>query len=158
MRDYYAILNLTPNASKRAIKNAYRKEAFKWHPDKNKSYEAIERMQLINEAYLILKDDEARLKYDKEYKRYQNFKKQHHSIKKASPASSSASKEQYTFDDDVLNNWIKNARKQAKEMVRMSIDDLIGMSKFAFRSAWDATKYYALTLVVLSFILLAIAK
>ncbi len=160
MQDYYAILNLQLNASKAEIKNAFRKEALKWHPDRNKSSEAIERMQLINEAYLILKDDEARLKYDKEYKRYQNFKRQQQSTRSTQASSSytSSSKEEYTFNDDVLNDWIKKAKKQAKNMVIMSIDDLMGMSKSAFGSAWDATKYHILTLIVLSFVLLAIAK
>ena len=146
MHNYYEILKIKPDASKEIIKKAFREEALKWHPDRNKSPEARERMQLINEAYLILKDDEARFKYDIEYQRYHNFKEQ----------NSSYREEEYAFDDETLNDWIKKARVQAKEMVKMSIDDLVGMSKVAFSSAWEATKYHVLVLIVLSFILIAI--
>jgi len=67
MIDYYALLNIDYTASKKDIKKAYKREAFKWHPDKNKSDEANRKMQLINEAYLILKDNDAKLRYDKEH-------------------------------------------------------------------------------------------
>ena len=159
MCDYYAILNLSPNATAAQIKSAFRKEALKWHPDRNKSLDAINKMQLINEAYLILKDEEARSKYDREYKRYQNFKSQQKTTRDVhSSTSSTSSNNQYKFDDDVLNDWIKKARKQARDMVRMSVDDLVGMSKSAIGSAWEATKYHILVLIVLSFVLFAIAK
>jgi hypothetical protein len=102
---------------------------------------------------LILKDDEARLKYDKEYKSYYNSKEQNHTSKNTDYSS-----KEYSFEDDVLNDWVKKAKEQAKEMVRMSIDDLVGMSKSAFGAVWDATKYHIFTLILLSFILLAISK
>ena len=48
MIDYYAILNIEHNATKKEIKTAFKKEALKWHPDRNSSPEATARMQLIN--------------------------------------------------------------------------------------------------------------
>ncbi len=146
MHDYYAVLNIKSTASKKEIRKAFRQEALKWHPDRNKSPEATEKMQLINEAYLILYDDEARLKYDKEYQHYHNFKKQETSFKE----------EEYSFDDEILHDWIEKAKSQAKEMAKMSIDDLIGMSKVAFNSAWDKTKLAILIGIVLNILFLLI--
>jgi len=68
--NHYQTLGVSVNASKDEIKKAYRQLALKFHPDRNKSPDAHERFIEINEAYLILFDDEARAKYDREYKYY----------------------------------------------------------------------------------------
>jgi len=64
MKDYYAILGLEKTASLRDIKGAYRILAKKYHPDVNKSAEAAQRMQSVNEAYAILGDPIRRAEYD----------------------------------------------------------------------------------------------
>eukprot|EP00993_Chasmostoma_nieuportense_P005580 NODE_6202_length_561_cov_1.149770_g6037_i0.p1 GENE.NODE_6202_length_561_cov_1.149770_g6037_i0~~NODE_6202_length_561_cov_1.149770_g6037_i0.p1 ORF type:complete len:165 (+),score=32.01 NODE_6202_length_561_cov_1.149770_g6037_i0:28-495(+) len=53
-RDYYADLGISRNATPEQIKQAYRKEAMKWHPDRNKSPEAAGRFKRISEAYSAL--------------------------------------------------------------------------------------------------------
>ncbi|MFP3985556.1 MAG: DnaJ domain-containing protein, partial [Candidatus Bathyarchaeia archaeon] len=63
-RDYYEVLNMPRDASKEAIKKAYRKLALKYHPDRNKSPEAAEKFKEISEAYAVLSDDEKRMRYD----------------------------------------------------------------------------------------------
>jgi len=62
--DYYEILGIPRNASKEEIKQAYRKLALKYHPDRNKSPDAEEKFKLISEAYAVLSDDEKRRIYD----------------------------------------------------------------------------------------------
>ena len=42
---------------------AYRKQCIKWHRDKNINIDTTQRMQGINQAYLILKDEETRSKF-----------------------------------------------------------------------------------------------
>ena len=64
-RDYYEVLNVPKNASKKEIKKAYRKLALKYHPDRNKSPEAVEKFKEISEAYAVLSDDEKRVQYDR---------------------------------------------------------------------------------------------
>ena len=62
MKNYYKILGLPNNASKDAVKKAYRKLAMKYHPDKNEAKSAHEKFILINEAYAYLSDDRPTVK------------------------------------------------------------------------------------------------
>ena len=63
-RDYYEILNVARNASKDEIKNAYRKLALQYHPDRNKASDAEEKFKEISEAYAVLSDDQKRAQYE----------------------------------------------------------------------------------------------
>jgi len=63
-RDYYDVLSVSRNSSKEDIKNAYRKLALQYHPDRNKSPDAEEKFKEISEAYAVLSDDEKRRQYD----------------------------------------------------------------------------------------------
>lgn len=63
--DFYEILQVQPTAEQEVINGAYKKLATKYHPDVNKSPEAIRRMQLINAAYEILGDATKRAEYDR---------------------------------------------------------------------------------------------
>jgi len=61
---YYEILGIPKDASKDVIKDAYRKLALQYHPDRNKSPGAEEKFKEISEAYAVLSDDEKRQQYD----------------------------------------------------------------------------------------------
>ncbi len=63
-RDYYEVLGVQRGVSKDEIKDAYRKLAMQFHPDRNKSPEAEERFKEISEAYAVLSDDQKRQQYD----------------------------------------------------------------------------------------------
>jgi len=63
-RDYYDVLGVSRNSGKDEIKQAYRKLALKYHPDRNKTPEAEEKFKEISEAYAILSDEEKRKVYD----------------------------------------------------------------------------------------------
>lgn len=66
MKDYYQILGVPENASQDEIKAAFRKLAFKHHPDMNRGNEkqAEEKFKEINEAYGVLGDEGKRQQYD----------------------------------------------------------------------------------------------
>jgi len=63
---HYSQLGLSNTASDVEVRQAFRKLAFKWHPDKNigKEVEAAEKFRKVSEAYEVLKDSEKRGKYD----------------------------------------------------------------------------------------------
>lgn len=63
-RDYYEVLGVPKTASKDEIKDAYRKLALQYHPDRNKAPEAEEKFKEISEAYAVLSDEEKRAQYD----------------------------------------------------------------------------------------------
>jgi molecular chaperone DnaJ len=64
--DYYDILGVQKNVGQEEIKKAYRKQALKYHPDKNAGDKAAEeRFKEINEAYVVLSDPEKREVYDR---------------------------------------------------------------------------------------------
>jgi DnaJ-class molecular chaperone len=63
--DYYQILGVDQKASAKQIKNAYRKLAFQYHPDRNdKNPAAAEKMKSVNEAYAVLSNADKRREYD----------------------------------------------------------------------------------------------
>lgn len=62
--DYYAILQVHPDAEKEVIGAVYRKLAAKYHPDVSHSPDAVEKMRQINMAYEVLSDPVKRQMYD----------------------------------------------------------------------------------------------
>ena len=63
-KNYYEILGIPKDASTDVIKDAYRKLALQYHPDRNKSPGAEEKFKEISEAYAVLSDDAKRQQYD----------------------------------------------------------------------------------------------
>lgn len=76
MKNFYRILEIEPNASKQAIKQAYKKLARKYHPDVLPSQaredpSLLKKIQEINEAYNTLSDDQKRQRYDQTLTAYE---------------------------------------------------------------------------------------
>ncbi len=63
-RDYYEVLGVPRDADQKAIKDAFRQLALKYHPDRNKEPGASDRFKEIAEAYAVLSDPNKRTEYD----------------------------------------------------------------------------------------------
>jgi len=65
-RDYYEILGVSRSASDTEIKSAYRRQAMKYHPDRNPGDAAAEEsFKEASEAYAVLADSDKRSAYDR---------------------------------------------------------------------------------------------
>lgn len=65
-QDYYKTLGVSKSSTDKEIKQAYRKLAQTYHPDKNPGDKAAEeKFKSINEAYEVLGNTENRAKYDR---------------------------------------------------------------------------------------------
>ena len=64
MKDLYSILGVQKSMNDSDIKKAYKKLAFQYHPDKNKSEDAETKFKDISEAYEVLSNSDKRRMYD----------------------------------------------------------------------------------------------
>jgi hypothetical protein len=65
MDDLYKRLGVSPKATQKEIRSAYRRRARAYHPDVSKSPETAAQFAKITEAYKILSDTERRARYDR---------------------------------------------------------------------------------------------
>ena len=62
---YWSLLGLAPGSNSEQLKQAFKREAKRWHPDLNSnSKNAEERFKWINEAYLVLSDPKKRFEWE----------------------------------------------------------------------------------------------
>lgn len=154
--DYYQILEIHLRSTSDEIKLAFRNQAIKWHPDRNPGIDTTHKMQIINEAYLILKDPEARLIYDVEYLKFKEFNRENHFEKKSD--SKNDFKTEYEFYDEILKRWVLNARNQSIELARQTIIDFKGMAKVGLKEGYKASKDVFIYYVITSVIILILTK
>uniref|UniRef100_A0A0D6R9Y9 J domain-containing protein n=1 Tax=Araucaria cunninghamii TaxID=56994 RepID=A0A0D6R9Y9_ARACU len=69
--NFYKVLGLKPDCSTSELRNAYKKLAMRWHPDRwsglgnaKAAEESKKKFQAIQEAYSVLSDDSKRFLYD----------------------------------------------------------------------------------------------
>ena len=158
-KDYYKILEITESASKEELKAAFKKLAIKWHPDKNPGIDTTSKMQELNEAYLVLKDKEGRERYDVEYKNFRQYNKRKESTAKAERQKTAQNQPSqsgqnpfdyadYEINDEVLRKWMDNARKQAVNLAKQSIEELKGMVVVGVKEGYKAILYQILGVII----------
>jgi len=146
-KDYYKILEVGKKSSIEEIKAAFKKQAIKWHPDKNPDFDTTSKMQEINEAYLILKDIEGRERYDKEYVKYQEFYSKDNELKN-----------EYEFSDEILKKWMTNARRQAIDLAIQTIKEVGEISITASKAAGSKILELVIAYSIFGFLFLILAK
>jgi curved DNA-binding protein CbpA len=156
--DYYAILEIQQGATAEQVREAYKKQVRIWHPDVNKSTNATARMQKINEAYLILKDAEARQLYDGEFNRYKSFMAMSFKTYNEPSGKEQTTSPHFEVYDATLLKWMANARQQGAELVKKSMEDLIGISKASGTAMANEFFPGLVRLIVFSVIVLILVK
>lgn len=63
-QDYYKVLGLERGATIKEIKKAFRSLALKYHPDKSKDPDAVNKFRTVAEAYEVLRDPVRRKQYE----------------------------------------------------------------------------------------------
>lgn len=131
-KDYYKILGLTTNrVNPQEIKNAYKEQAKKYHPDLNGGNRKFEeRFKDINEAYKVLSDSNSKRKYDRIW--YSNIGKKNKVGRKAPNSSKEALMEMFFGTTDTKigssNKVIKGENITTE--INVSIEDaFLGTSK-----------------------------
>jgi len=64
-RDYYEVLGVGRDATDEQVRKAFRKLAFKYHPDHNRDDGAEDKFKEVSEAYEVLSDSSKRAGYDR---------------------------------------------------------------------------------------------
>lgn len=116
MKNYYEILGVKPNADSEVIKSAFRKSVKKWHPDCNPAPNASEKVRDIFEAYQILSNSGSRNQYDAVFNAIDN------SVR---------------YEDDKINEIIKNVYKNSEYFSEMSYEEVGLYMKIIFKRAPD---------------------
>ena len=63
--DPYDVLQVVPTADQEVVQAAYRALALKYHPDRDTTQRAANKMGDLNRAYAILRDERSRAAYDR---------------------------------------------------------------------------------------------
>ena len=94
-KDYYAIMGVNEAASQEEIKKAYRRLAFKYHPDKcleDKKKECEEKFKEMAAAYYVLGDEKRKKEYD-------DYKKGAYAFRSGPGSGDFASQAGFDFED-----------------------------------------------------------
>lgn len=155
-KDYYQILEIPFEASNEEIKAAFKKQALRWHPDRNQGRDTKAIMQDINEAYLVLKDGEARIRYDNEYKRFKAYQKTEGKFTAASSKENDFPEEtNYEFEDEILKRWMANAKEQASNLVSQTFEEIKVGARAAGKEMFQQFIGFAIIGVIFTIILRA---
>lgn len=110
-KDYYAILEITKDASSSQVKRAYRNLALKWHPDRvpgGAKEEAEQIFKEIVEAFYVIGNQESRMIYDRQRGFKSNFYKPPPPRPQANPSAQQAYSS--STDDVVLAEFYRKQR------------------------------------------------
>ena len=139
MKDYYGILEIKEESTQNEIKQSYRRLAFKWHPDKNPGNDTTKKMQEIIEANLILSNPEKRKRYDKHWHYYYGNKTGSNISNISNTSNTSKNRATYNTDE-TLFDWMHSAQTKSENLVKETLEDLLGMLNAAGKAAKEEAK------------------
>lgn len=149
--DCFSLFEINPNATDEEIRKAHRKVSILYHPDTNEDDSALEKMQVINQAFEKIKTQEKREEYknglynqEKEnYKQYQQKHKkqkqqrqeqtQHntssHQQSSTDPQKAIAPLDQTDIEEESFNHFLDAQSTDFKRMYYSYYYDLMSIAK-----------------------------
>ena len=132
----YDILGVASTATPDEIKDAYRRQAMKWHPDRNihNRSEAEDRFKEIGYAYKVLSDPQQRAEYDVYVSSQKNSTDQQHQKEPSFGAGMSDDDAEKMFFEQMLDLALELARRGydavtiAKTLVALDCPESIAKS------------------------------
>ena len=119
--NHYATLQVSTSASPDEIKQAYRRLAKEYHPDRNSASDASDRIVAINAAYEVLSDRGQRQRYDRD--RADRFHQRSTSRKQHASAPPNRS-ERGSASDERLQKWIRQVYRPIDRQVARILHSL----------------------------------
>lgn len=156
--DYYAVLQVDRYSTDLSIKAQYKKLAKTWHPDINASQNATAKMQEIIEAYLILGNNEARVKYNILYDKHAIYNSaEKNSEEEKTTYRENNKQENYKnpkFEDDpILYDWILKAKEQSKSILKQILSDTKGVASSGCLYTFKSLKVSFIVFVIIVILL-----
>ncbi len=116
--NHYQTLGLTPEATQKEIKQAYRRLAKTYHPDRCEEEDSHDKIIAINAAYEVLSNPRLKAAYDKTFshnraQRNEKAQQQYHRQRQKERQS-----------DDPISNWLKFVYYPVMQQVDKIIDPL----------------------------------
>ena len=146
IKDYYLILDISYPSSQEEIKTAFRRQAMRWHPDKNIGKDTNAIMQDIVEAYEVLINPVAKQLYDSEYLHWQRAR--------WSVTLCQKEEQKDEFENENLRQEVNCARKKAKDKKYWNelLNSLQQNGKTALTGAWKSARGYFIAMIIFSFL------
>ena len=133
MKDFYEILGVSPTASIDEIKKSYKILAKKYHPDKNKSSEAMEKFKEISVAYETLKNKEKREEYDLSRRSRSGFG--------GGYGSAGAGFTGFDFNAQAHSNGWRNKRQEEERRYNEDVEDILRNSGWGKRRSTSENNF-----------------
>ena len=140
--DYYKILELEKNATPEEIRKAYKRLAFKYHPDKNPNNkeEAEKKFKQIYEAYSILSNENGKIKYDslieKNIQKFDAYEFYSKFFKQAND------EDEYGYFKNEEKNDVVDLRFQHIEDILKNLNQETGFTKENFDNNYDDEDFF----------------
>lgn len=122
--DHYKTLGISEGASQRQIKQAYRKLAKQFHPDSQNKGATTDKIALVNAAYEVLGDMQARQQYDIERQLLAKEKLRDRTSRAVDSQAQYRQRRKRTTNDATIEQWLRGVFNPVDRLIGKIIKPL----------------------------------